>query len=231
VPPKSLMSHDAIKRLEAIEASGELGAGFLISSHDMEIRGAGELLGDEQSGEIHEIGFSLYSELLERAVNALKSGKQPELDAPMEMGPEIDLQSPALIPDDYLFDVHTRLVLYKRIANAKDEESIRALQVEMIDRFGLLPPPTKTLFAIARLKLQAEPLGIRKIEAGPNGGRIVFNPKPNIDPIKIILLIQQQPKTYRLDGPDKLRFAQPFGDAEGKIEFITGLLEKLRGEA
>jgi len=230
VPPKTLMSGDAIKRLEAIEASGELGAGFLISSHDMEIRGAGELLGDEQSGEIHEIGFSLYSELLERAVNALKSGKQPELDAPMDMGPEIDLQSPALIPDDYLFDVHARLVLYKRIAGAKDEEAIRALQVEMIDRFGLLPPPTKTLFAITRLKLLAEPLGIRKIEAGPAGGRILFKPKPNIDPVQILLLIQQQPKTYKLDGPDKLRFVQAFADAESKVEFVTALLEKLKGE-
>jgi transcription-repair coupling factor (superfamily II helicase) len=229
--PKALIAGDAARRLEAIEASGELGAGFLISSHDMEIRGAGELLGDEQSGEIHEIGFSLYAELLERAVNALKSGKQPELDAPTDMGPEIDLQSPALIPDDYLLDVHARLVLYKRIANAKNQDAIRALQIEMIDRFGLLPPPTKTLFAITQLKLLAEPLGIRKIEAGPAGGRILFKPKPNIDPVQIILLIQQQPKIYKLDGPDKLRFIQPFADAESKIEFVTALLEKLKGEA
>ncbi|MFM8331166.1 MAG: transcription-repair coupling factor [Candidatus Methylumidiphilus sp.] len=228
-PPKSLISSDAAKRLEAIEASGELGAGFLISSHDMEIRGAGELLGDEQSGEIHEIGFSLYSELLERAVNALKSGQQPELDAPLDTGPEIDLQSPALIPDDYLFDVHARLVLYKRIASAKDEDAIHRLQVEMIDRFGLLPPPTKTLFAITQLKLLAEPLGIRKIEAGPNGGRILFKPKPDIDPVQILLLIQQQPKTYKLDGPDKLRFIQAFPDAESKVAFVAGLLEKLQG--
>lgn len=231
VPPKTLLTGDAVKRLEAIEASGELGAGFLIASHDMEIRGAGELLGDEQSGEIHEIGFSLYSELLERAVKALKSGKQPELDAPMDMGPEIDLQCPALIPDDYLFDVHSRLVLYKRIANAKDEEGIRALQVEMIDRFGLLPQPTKTLFAITALKLLAEPLGIRKIEVGPNGGRIVFESKPNIDPVQIILLIQQQPKVYKLDGPDKLRFTQPFPSPESKIEFVTELLEKLKDKS
>ena len=231
VPPKTLMTHDAVKRLEAIEASGELGAGFLISSHDMEIRGAGELLGDEQSGEIHEIGFSLYSELLERAVKALKSGNQPELDAPMDMGPEIDLQSPALIPDDYLFDVHTRLVLYKRIASAKDEEGIRALQVEMIDRFGLLPPPTKTLFAITALKLLAEPLGIRKIEVGGNGGRILFKPKPDIDPMQIILLIQQQPNIYKLDGPDKLRFTQPFPTPESKLDFVIGLLEKLKGKS
>jgi transcription-repair coupling factor (superfamily II helicase) len=231
VPAKTLMTGDAVKRLEAIEASGELGAGFLIASHDMEIRGAGELLGSEQSGEIHEIGFSLYSELLERAVNALKSGKQPELDAPMDVGPEIELQSPALIPDDYLFDVHTRLVLYKRIASAKNEDDIRALQIEMIDRFGLLPSPTKTLFALTQLKLLAEPLGIRKIEATATGGRILFKPQPNIDPVQIILLIQQQPKTYKLDGPDKLRFIQPFTDAESKIEFITALLDKLKPKA
>jgi transcription-repair coupling factor (superfamily II helicase) len=231
VPPKTLLTGDAAKRLEAIEASGELGAGFLISSHDMEIRGAGELLGDEQSGEIHEIGFSLYSELLERAVKALQSGRQPELDAPMDFGPEIDLQCPALIPDDYLFDVHTRLVLYKRIASAKDEEGIRALQVEMIDRFGLLPPPTKSLFAITLLKLLAEPLGIRKIEVGAHGGRILFKPKPDIDPVKIILLIQQQPKVYKLDGPDKLRFTRAFANPEDKIEFVTGLLEKLKGDS
>lgn len=229
IPPKTLMTYDAVKRLEAIEASGELGAGFLISSHDMEIRGAGALLGEEQSGEIQEVGFSLYSDLLDRAVNALKSGKQPELDAPMETGPEIDLQSPALIPDDYLFDVHARLVLYKRIANAKDLEGIRTLKVEMIDRFGLLPPATKTLFDITSLKLEAEPLGIRKIEAGPKGGRILFKPNPNIDPVQIIVLIQSEPQIYRLDGPDKLRFNKTFPDVESKIEFLAQLLDRLKG--
>ena len=124
--------------------------------------------------------------------------------------------------------MHTRLVLYKRIANAKDEDGIRALQVEMIDRFGLLPPATKTLFAITSLKLQAEPLGIRKIEVGANGGRVLFKPIPDIEPMKIILLIQQQPKVYRLDGPDKLRFTRPFATPEEKIDFVTDLLERLR---
>ena len=229
VPPKALLTPDASKRLDAIEASGELGAGFLISTHDMEIRGAGELLGDEQSGQIQEIGFGLYAELLERAVAALKSGKQPELDAPLDTGPEIDLQCPALIPDDYLPDVHTRLVLYKRIASAAHDEDLRALQVEMIDRFGLLPQPTKTLFAITAIKLKAEALGARKIETGPTGGRIQFNPNPRIDPVQVILLIQTQPQIYRMDGPEKLRFGQKFQSPEEKIEFIEGLLEKLRG--
>jgi transcription-repair coupling factor (superfamily II helicase) len=229
VPPKSLMTADAVKRLDAIAASGELGAGFLISSHDMEIRGAGELLGDEQSGQIQEIGFSMYSDLLERAVKALKSGRQPELDAPLERGPEIDLQCPALIPDDYLPDVHARLVLYKRIANARDDEDIRALQVEMIDRFGLLPPAAKHLFAVTALKLAAEPLGIRKIEAGAEGGRILFAPHPDIDPAAVIRLIQTQARTYRLDGPDKLRFATPLPDPESRAEFVTRILQRLRG--
>ena len=223
-PPKSLMTADAIKRLEAIEAAGELGAGFMISSHDMEIRGAGELLGAEQSGQIEEIGFTLYSELLERAVAALKSGEQPELDVTLEVGPEIDLQCPALIPDDYLPDVHARLVLYKRIASARDAEDIRALQVEMIDRFGLLPAPVKNLFAVTEIKLAAECIGVRKIEAATGGGRILFKPDPKIDPSKVIQLVQTQPQVYKLDGPDKLRFAQSFATPENKIEFISNLL-------
>lgn len=230
VPSKASMTADAVKRLDAIAASGELGAGFLISSHDMEIRGAGELLGDEQSGQIQEIGFGMYSDLLERAVNALKSGRQPELDAPMDKGPEIDLQCPTLIPDDYLPDVHARLVLYKRIANAKDDEDMRALQIEMIDRFGLLPKAAKNLFAVTALKLAAEPLGIRKIEAGGEGGRILFAPRPNIDHAAVIRLIQSQGQTYRLDGPDKLRFAAPLPDPEIRAEFVARILERLRGE-
>jgi transcription-repair coupling factor (superfamily II helicase) len=227
VPPKPLMTSDAVKRLEAIEASGELGAGFMISSHDMEIRGAGELLGDEQSGQIQEVGFSLYAELLERAVAALRSGRQPELDAPLDTGPEIDLQTSALIPDDYLPDVHARLVLYKRIASAQDHEDLKALQIEMIDRFGLLPAPTKTLFSVTELKFAATAMGIRKIEATSAGGRISFAPSPKIDPVKVIMLIQTQPKIYRMDGPDKLRFTQPFETAECKIEFIRRLMADL----
>ncbi|QFY44048.1 transcription-repair coupling factor [Candidatus Methylospira mobilis] len=227
VPPKALISTDAAKRLQAIESSGELGAGFMISTHDMEIRGCGELLGDEQSGQIQEIGFTLYSELLERAVKALKSGKQPELDAPMDAGPEIDLQSPALIPDDYLPDVHTRLVLYKRIASARDAGDLRALQIEMIDRFGLLPPATKTLFAVTELKLTAEKLGVRKIEAGASGGRMLFGSQANIDPVQVIFLIQNQSRIYRMDGPDKIRFLQAFDTVDEKIAFLKALCEML----
>lgn len=228
VPPRALMTSDAVKRLEAIEATADLGAGFMLSSHDLEIRGAGELLGDEQSGQIQEVGLSLYTELLERAVAALKSGKTPSLDQlPHETGPEIDLQCPALIPDTYLGDVHARLVLYKRIANARDHDGLRDLQIEMIDRFGLLPPPTKNLFAITELKLRAAPLGIRKIEAGPTAGRILFHPDPNVDPAKVIALIQKQPQRYKLDGPDKLRFSGSFADPEVKAKFLEELLGQL----
>jgi len=227
VPPKALISKDAVKRLEALEASGDLGAGFMLSSHDMEIRGAGELLGDEQSGQIQEIGFTLYTELLERAVSALKSGKQPELDAPMDKGPEVDLQASALIPEDYLPDIHARLVLYKRISSAENQQELRDLQVEMIDRFGLLPEPVKTLFSIAELKLRAEILGVKKIEANAAGGRIIFTATPNINADQLIMLIQTQAQCYKFDGADKLRFINPFETVTQKLEFITELLKKL----
>ncbi|MDD1612166.1 MAG: transcription-repair coupling factor [Methylococcaceae bacterium] len=230
VPPKTLMTKDALKRLEAIEASGDLGAGFMLSSHDLEIRGAGELLGDEQSGQIQEIGYTLYTELLDRAVHALKSGKQPELELPAEMGPEVDLQAPALIPEDYLPDIHARLVLYKRIANAETAEDLRELQVEMIDRFGLLPEPVKTLFNVTELKQEAQKLGLKKIEANAAGGRLVFTREPKINTEQLILLIQTQAQVYKFDGADKLRFSKKFDTTEQKLEFISGLLKNLATE-
>jgi transcription-repair coupling factor (superfamily II helicase) len=227
VPPKTLMSKDAVKRLEAVEKSGDLGAGFMLSSHDMEIRGAGELLGDEQSGQIQEIGFTLYTELLERAVAALKSGKVPELETPMDYGPEVDLQAAALIPEDYLPDIHARLVLYKRIANTETTEDLRELQVEMIDRFGLLPDAVKTLFAITELKQQAAKLGVKKIDANSGGGRIVFTASPTINTEQLIKLIQTEAQCYKFDGADKLRFIKPFSETGQKLEFIGELLRKL----
>jgi len=227
VPPKSLMSNDAVKRLEAIEASGDLGAGFMLSSHDMEIRGAGELLGDDQSGQIQEIGFTLYTELLERAVSALKSGKQPELDTPIDNGPEVDLQTAALIPEDFLPDIHARLVLYKRISSAETLEDLRELQIEMIDRFGLLPEPVKTLFSVTELKQQAEKLGVKKIDANEGGGRIIFNSNPKINTEQLIKLIQTQAQRYKFDGADKLRFITAFESTEQKLSFISNLLTML----
>jgi transcription-repair coupling factor (superfamily II helicase) len=168
-------------------------------------------------------------DLLERAVRALKAGRVPELERPLDHGPEIDLQSPALIPDDYLPDVHSRLILYKRIASAGDAGELRELQVEMIDRFGLLPAPVKTLFRVTGLKLRATPLGVKKIEAGPKGGRLVFGPEPRVDPARLARLLQSQPKAYKLDGRDKLRFIRDLPDAEARAAEVEGLLERIAG--
>jgi transcription-repair coupling factor (superfamily II helicase) len=231
IPPKSLMTIDAVKRLEAFALHDELGAGFMLSTQDMEIRGAGELLGDEQSGQIQEIGFTLYTELLERAIKALQSGRQPELDTPLDNGPEVDLQCAALIPEDYLPDVHSRLVFYKRIASTEYSEQLRQLKIEMIDRFGLLPEPLQALFEITELKQRAAPLGIKKIEAHASGGRLVFSAHPQINTEELIRLIQTQNRVFRFDGADKLRFTQAFNDMNEKIDFIIQLLDRLAPEA
>jgi transcription-repair coupling factor (superfamily II helicase) len=224
VPDRKAITADAEKRLEALASLEELGAGFTLATHDLEIRGAGELLGDEQSGQIQEIGFGLYTELLDRAVRALKSGKVPDFDLSSEHETEVELHLPALIPDDYLPDVHTRLTLYKRIASARNADQLRDLQVEMIDRFGLLPEPTKTLFALSGLKLMATPLGIRKLDFGANGGRITFRDKPEVDPMAIIRLIQQQPRVYKLDGQDKLRVTLELPGASERIRSAQEVL-------
>jgi transcription-repair coupling factor (superfamily II helicase) len=229
-PPPAALTADAVKRLEAIESLEDLGAGFALATHDLEIRGAGELLGEEQSGQIHEIGFTLYMELLERAVQALKAGRVPDLERPLSHGAEVDLQLPALLPDDYLPDVHARLVQYKRIASAKDADELRELQVEMIDRFGLLPEPTKNLFAVTELKLKAQPLGIRKIEMGPQGGRILFDERPSVDPMTVIRLIQTRPKELKLDGGDRLRVTAKTEDAPVRIGYVQQLLDQLAGK-
>lgn len=227
VPNRKALSEDARKRLEAIESIESLGTGFTLATHDLEIRGAGELLGDEQSGQIMEIGYSLYTELLERAVQSLREGKEPDLEQPLHHATEINLHVPALIPEDYLPDVHERLILYKRIASAESEAELRELQVEMIDRFGLLPEPLQTLFRITALKLLATPLGIEKIDLGASGGRLVFGEEPDIDPMRIIQLIQGQPDTYRLDGNDKLRIVKTLPDAEDRFAILEELLTEL----
>jgi transcription-repair coupling factor (superfamily II helicase) len=227
VPDRKSITADAEKRLEALASLEELGAGFTLATHDLEIRGAGELLGDEQSGQIQEIGFGLYTELLERAVRALRSGKVPDFDLSSEHETEVELHLPALIPDDYMPDVHARLTLYKRIASARDEEALRELQVEMIDRFGLLPDAVKHLFAIASLKLMATPLGIRKLDFGANGGRVTFRDKPDIDPMAIIRLIQNHPRIYKLDGQDKLKVNLELPGASERIRTAEEILVRL----
>jgi transcription-repair coupling factor (superfamily II helicase) len=227
VPDRRVITADAEKRLEALASLEELGAGFTLATHDLEIRGAGELLGEEQSGQIEEVGFSLYTEMLDRAVRALKSGKVPDFELTSEHEAEIELHVPALIPDDYLPDINARLTLYKRISSARDEEELRELQVEMIDRFGLLPDPVKHLFAVTQLKLAATTLGIKKLELGANGGRVIFRPKPNVEPLTIIKMIQAQPRVYALDGQDKLRFKMPLEGTAERLRAANDLLSSL----
>ena len=224
VPDNRSISADAKKRLDAIAAMDELGAGFTLATHDLEIRGAGELLGEDQSGQMAEIGFSLYTELLERAVRSIKRGELPDIDGQSVRGADVELHVPALIPDDYLPDVHTRLTLYKRISGARDAHELRELQVEMIDRFGLLPEPAKYLFTIAELKLQATVLGVRKLDIGASSGRLQFVEKPSVDPMAIIHMIQGQPQLYRMDGPDKLRLTLDLPEPAARVAAARALL-------
>jgi transcription-repair coupling factor (superfamily II helicase) len=228
-PPRKAMTPDAVKRIEAIETLGDLGVGFSLATHDLEIRGAGELLGEDQSGQIQEIGFTLYNELLERAVAALKAGKLPELERPLEHGTEVDLGVGALLPDDYVSDVHGRLILYKRIASAANEDELRELQVELIDRFGLLPQPAKNLFEITQLKLRLTPLGVRKLDVGAHGARLIFSEQTPVDPGKLILLLQSNPARYKLDGQYKLRVNTEMPELEGRLKVIDELIAKLGG--
>ncbi len=224
--PKS-MTTDATKRLEAISRADQLGSGFTLATHDLEIRGAGELLGEGQSGHIQSIGFTLYMELLERAVEAIRAGKSIELDIPLSEEIEIKLNIPALIPEDYLPDVHMRLMMYKRIANANSEADLRELQVEMIDRFGLLPDHLKNLYRVTELKLQAKQMGISKVEAGPMGGRIDFGSDTVVEPLTIVQLVQQQPDIYRLHGATTLKFTASMDTAEQRLEQVQTFLSQL----
>ncbi len=226
-PSRQQITADAEKRLEAIAATQDLGAGFVLATNDLEIRGAGELLGEGQSGQIQAVGFTLYMEMLERAVKSIQKGEQPDLDKPLSGGPEINLRLPALIPEDYLPDVHARLILYKRIASAADEEGLKDLQVEMIDRFGLLPEPTKNLVRITLLKLQAEKLGILKIDGGPQGGRIEFASETPVDPMVLIKLIQTQPKRYKFEGATLFKFQVPMERPDERFTTVESLLEQL----
>lgn len=211
-PEPAQMTPDAVKRLDALAALEELGVGFTLATHDLEIRGAGELLGDGQSGQMHEVGFTLYMDLLDRAVKALKSGKQPDLAGPLErQTSEVDLGLPALIPADFVADVHTRLILYKRLANCASQQEIDQMKIELIDRFGLLPDAVQTLIETHRLRLMARANGIRKIECASGGARLVFSEQAAIDPVKLVKLIQSEPNRYRLTA-DTLKITQTDND-------------------
>ncbi|MEE4295764.1 MAG: transcription-repair coupling factor [Wenzhouxiangella sp.] len=226
-PERRAMTRDAHKRLEAIQSMEELGAGFTLANHDLEIRGAGELLGEDQSGQIEAIGFSLYSDLLNRAVEALRSGKEPDLDEPMAVTGEVDLHVTAMIPPDYLPDVHQRLVLYKRITQAQSEKALNNLQVEMIDRFGLLPEEVKNLFVSAELRLEAQRLGIKRLEVGPAGGRVEFINQPDIDMGELIRMIQKESHTFELPSNDRMRIKGQFELPDIRRQIAIEVLERL----
>ena len=226
-PPPKMMTKDAERRLDALENLDNLGAGFILATHDLEIRGAGELLGNEQSGQIESIGFSLYMELLDAAVKALKEGREPSLEELTQQQADIELRVPALLPDDYLGDVNMRLSFYKRIAAAESKSELDELKVELIDRFGLLPDATKNLLQIAELRLLVEPLKVVRIDAGTQGGFIEFSPKAQVNPDKFIQLIQKEPIVYRFDGPLKFKFMKDLSDNKVRLEFVVDLLRTI----
>ena len=228
-PPKSI-STDAKKRLDAISEAQDLGAGFMLATHDLEIRGAGELLGEEQSGQIESIGFTLYMQLLDEAVKAIREGRTPNAELPLSHGTEMNLRIPALIPDDYLPDVHNRLMLYKRIASVQNEEELKELQVEMIDRFGLLPEPAKNLVNQTRLRLKADALGIVKVDAGKEWVRLEFGASTPVDPLALVKKVQSAPDTYRLEGANSFRFRLNDDSTSGKLDAISAMLMELGPE-
>ena len=221
------LSGQAKKRLEAIQAMEQLGSGFYLAMHDLEIRGAGEVLGESQSGEMQEIGFSLYADMLNTAVTSLREGREPDMIHPLGVTTEINLHTPALLPDDYCGDIHQRLVLYKRLANCNTTEELDDMHQELIDRFGLLPPPAHVLLDCHRLRISAKPLGIIKVDASSEAIQIQFLPNPPIDPMKIITLIQTR-RPYKLSGPDKLRIELKYNDIAQRVLAIKNFFNELR---
>ncbi|BEL98920.1 MULTISPECIES: transcription-repair coupling factor [Serratia] len=227
-PNPKAMGTDAHKRLEAIASLEDLGAGFALATHDLEIRGAGELLGEDQSGQMTTVGFSLYMELLESAVDALKNGREPSLEDLTSSQTEVELRMPALLPEDFIPDVNTRLSLYKRIASAKSDGELDELKVELIDRFGQLPDAARNLLQCAALRLHAQKLGIKRIESNERGGFIEFGDNNRVDPGYLIGLLQGNPQVYRLDGPSKLKFTLDLADRQKRLTFTEELLDAFR---
>ncbi len=230
-PHPKRMTKDAVKRLDAISQLEDLGAGFALATHDLEIRGAGELLGDDQSGQIASIGFSLYMDMLDKAVTALKNGKEPSLDDALAGHTEIELRIPALLPEDYIADVNTRLSLYKRLAGCATQDDIDEFQVECIDRFGLLPDAAKNLVQVAELKIKAEALGILKVDLSAQGGTIEFKETTKVDPGFIIQLVQTKPNTFKFEGSQKLRVVKHTETAEQRIALISGIIADFAKES
>ena len=225
-PDEDAVTSNARKRLEAIQMMEELGSGFYLAMHDLEIRGAGEVLGESQSGQMQEIGFALYSEMLNAAVKSLKAGKEPDLSQPLAVTVEINLHAPALLPETYCADIHERLVLYKRLANCEALDELEALQEELIDRFGLLPEPAKTLLDSHRLRIEARPLGVSKVDAGPDSIVLQFIANPPIDPARIIQLIQTR-KNFKLSGQDRLRVEEKHAAVAARVARVRELFREL----
>jgi transcription-repair coupling factor (superfamily II helicase) len=209
----------------------ELGAGFVLATHDLEIRGAGELLGEQQSGQMTEIGLAMYLDMLEQAVEALKEGRKPSLDKPLAAETEVELRLPAFLPEAYVADVHVRLGLYKRIAAAETDEALDELNAEVYDRFGPLPPVAQNLLKLAKLKLAARAIGIRRLDLGAGGGTITFEEKNNLDPMTVVKMIQKNPQVYRLEGSLKLRVARHMPAEEARFEFAADLMKRFAGKA
>ena len=226
VPSLKGLKGDAKRRLHAIERANTLGAGFMLASEDLEIRGAGEILGKQQSGNMQAIGFSLYMDMLERATKAIKAGREPDLNTPLSLTSEINLHSSALIPEEYLHDVHQRLLFYKRISNADDREALIDIRTEMIDRFGTLPDQTKQLFAVHGLRIQAEPLMINKIDANSNSMTLEFAPDTPVDALAIIKLIQNDGQRYRMNGASGIRYSDSakLATAQQRVTAVQDLL-------
>ncbi len=227
-PPPEALTLNSKKRLEAIQMMEDLGAGFYLAMHDLEIRGAGEVLGDSQSGGIQDIGFTLYSDMLNAAVKSLKSGKEPDLMRPLNVATEINLHTPALLPDSYCGDPHERLVIYKRLANCEDEDRLDQLHEELVDRFGIIPEAAQTLVDSHRLRLLGRPLDLIKIDASSNAITVQFGPDTTIEPQRVIALVQKK-KHYRLAGQDKLRIEKPIAEVKLRVAEIKQILRELAG--
>ncbi len=226
LPPGAKVTPAAQKRLEAIQAMEELGSGFFLAMHDLEIRGAGEVLGEAQSGEMQEVGFNLFNDMLASAVRSLKAGREPDLEAPLAVTAEINLHAPALLPEDYCPDVHERLVLYKRLANCQTEAELKAMEEELIDRFGLPPEPARTLLEVHRLRIRTQPLGIARLEVGSEAASVQFVPNPPVDAARLIRLIQTR-REYKLAGQDRLRIERGGADLNQRLAVIGEFLREL----
>ncbi|HEX4883620.1 MAG TPA: TRCF domain-containing protein, partial [Casimicrobiaceae bacterium] len=225
-PPEEALSTQARKRLEAIQMMEDLGSGFYLAMHDLEIRGAGEVLGEEQSGEMAQVGFQLYADMLKAAVSALKAGREPNLAEPLGITTEINLHVPALLPDVYCSDVHERLVLYKRLASAESADELDTLQEELVDRFGALPEPAQALLASHRLRLVAKPLGVVKVDAAPGRTTVQFGKEAGFDPGRLILLVQRDGRV-RFAGPDRVRIERAAPSLGERVDLVRDFFARL----